>query len=95
MAPQQPIASPNSPQTLENLVQDIHRVLGPDGGLDSEHIDANEIMRLMEQYSSNATDWNKFTIFDHSRAYTRNLIDDGNGKVKKIGVFFFSLLLIF
>ncbi|KAI7854714.1 RmlC-like cupin domain-containing protein [Circinella umbellata] len=34
----------------------------------------------MEEYSSNSTDWNKYTIFDHSRAYTRNLIDDGNGK---------------
>ncbi|KAI9495636.1 RmlC-like cupin domain-containing protein [Zychaea mexicana] len=66
--------------TLDQLVKNIHRALGPDGGLDSEHIDANEIMRLMEEYSSNATDWEKYTLFDHSRAYTRNLIDDGNGK---------------
>ncbi|KAI7902607.1 RmlC-like cupin domain-containing protein [Cokeromyces recurvatus] len=34
----------------------------------------------MERYSSNAADWNKYTLFDHSRAYTRNLVDDGNGK---------------
>ncbi|KAI8141872.1 RmlC-like cupin domain-containing protein [Fennellomyces sp. T-0311] len=83
--PQEPAVShvlpaSTTPMTLEKLVQNIHRVLGPDGGLDSEHIDANEIMQLMEQYSSNATDWSKYTIFDHSRAYTRNLIDDGNGK---------------
>lgn len=67
--------------TLSTLIQKIHTVLGPDGGLDSEHIDPNEIIHLMEQYSSNAKDWSKYTIFDHSRAYTRNLIDDGNGKV--------------
>ncbi|KAG1324773.1 hypothetical protein G6F62_008908 [Rhizopus arrhizus] len=34
----------------------------------------------MEKYSSNADDWDHYTLFDHSRAYTRNLIDDGNGK---------------
>ncbi|KAI9278529.1 RmlC-like cupin domain-containing protein [Phascolomyces articulosus] len=68
------------PLTLDQLVKNIHLALGPDGGLDSEHIDANEILKLMEEYSSNATDWSKYTIFDHSRAYTRNLIDDGNGK---------------
>ncbi|KAI8056497.1 RmlC-like cupin domain-containing protein [Gilbertella persicaria] len=69
----------NKEMTLDTLVQSIHRVLGDDG-LDSECIDANEIIRLMEKYSSNAADWSKYTLFDHSRAYTRNLIDDGNGK---------------
>ena len=75
--------NPKEPISLDQLVKNIHRALGPDGGLDSEHIDANEILKLMEEYSSNATDWSKYTIFDHSRAYTRNLIDDGNGKVNK------------
>ncbi|OAD66319.1 hypothetical protein PHYBLDRAFT_7545, partial [Phycomyces blakesleeanus NRRL 1555(-)] len=62
------------------LISDIHKVLGPDQGLDSKNIDAGEIIRLMEQYSSNSKDWAKYAMFDHSRAYTRNLIDDGNGK---------------
>ncbi|KAI8369407.1 RmlC-like cupin domain-containing protein, partial [Radiomyces spectabilis] len=62
------------------LIQEIHNVLGPDGDLTSEHIDENQIIKLMEKYSSNADDWNRYTLFDHSRAYTRNLIDDGNGK---------------
>jgi cysteine dioxygenase len=35
----------------------------------------------MEEYNSKATDWSKYAIFDQSRAYTRNLVDDGNGKV--------------
>lgn len=69
------------PLTLEKLIERIHQILGPDGGLDSEHVDAAEIFRLMESYSSNANDWSKYAFFDHSRAYTRNLIDDGNGKV--------------
>jgi cysteine dioxygenase len=37
---------------------------------------------LMESYSSNADDWEQYAMFDHSRAYTRNLVDDGNGKVR-------------
>lgn len=66
---------------LSDLVRSIHDVLGDDG-LDAEHIDANKIISLMERYSSNSADWNQYTLFDHSRAYTRNLVDDGNGKVR-------------
>ncbi|ORX61576.1 cysteine dioxygenase type I [Hesseltinella vesiculosa] len=68
------------PQSLEELVQGIHDILGPDGGLDSEHIDQNEIIRLMQSYTSNSKDWAKYGMFDLSRPYTRNLVDDGNGK---------------
>ncbi|CAO3675421.1 unnamed protein product [Rhizopus stolonifer] len=83
--PQEPIsventfAVPTNKFSLQDLVQSIHQELG-DEGLDSEHIDSNKIIQLMERYSSNADDWNQYTLFDHSRAYTRNLIDDGNGK---------------
>ncbi|GAA5815174.1 hypothetical protein MFLAVUS_008680 [Mucor flavus] len=64
---------------LNDLVKSIHSVLGDDG-LDAEHIDAQKIIQLMERYSSNSADWNQYSLFDHSRAYTRNLVDDGNGK---------------
>ncbi|CAO3616067.1 unnamed protein product [Mucor fragilis] len=64
---------------LSDLIQSIHHVLG-DEGLDSERIDEQRIIQLMNKYSSNSADWNQYTLFDHSRAYTRNLIDDGNGK---------------
>lgn len=66
--------------SLNDLVKSIHDVLGDDG-LDAEHIDASKIISLMERYSSNSDDWSQYTLFDHSRAYTRNLVDDGNGKV--------------
>jgi cysteine dioxygenase len=75
------IQEDNASYTLPHLIQDIHNVLGPDGGLDSEHIDHNEIIQLMQKYGSNSADWEKYTLFDRSRPYTRNLIDDGNGKV--------------
>lgn len=72
--------SSSSDFKLNDLVKSIHDVLG-DEGLDSEKIDAEQIIQLMERYSSKSVDWDKYTLFDHSRAYTRNLIDDGNGKV--------------
>lgn len=68
---------------LNDLVKSIHSVLGDDG-LDAEHIDAQKIIQLMERYSSNSADWNQYSLFDHSRAYTRNLVDDGNGKVSDL-----------
>jgi len=70
----------DAPKDLQELIARIHYVLGSDGGLDSDHIDPNHIIGLMERYSSNADDWSQYAMFDHSRAYTRNLIDDGNGK---------------
>jgi cysteine dioxygenase len=79
LAPYDPSSSSNDFK-LSDLVKSIHHVLG-DEGLDSEKIDAEQIIQLMTRYSSNSADWNKYTLFDHSRAYTRNLIDDGNGKV--------------
>lgn len=79
---------PKSIDSLQELIQEIHNVLGPDGGLDSEHIDQNEIIRLMEKYNSNAEDWQHYAMFDRSRPYTRNLVDDGNGKVNILLIFF-------
>ncbi|CAO3616441.1 unnamed protein product [Cunninghamella blakesleeana] len=71
---------PESIGSLQELIQELHHALGPDGGLDSEHIDQNEIIRIMEKYNSNAEDWQHYAMFDRSRPYTRNLVDDGNGK---------------
>ncbi|OZJ04624.1 hypothetical protein BZG36_02062 [Bifiguratus adelaidae] len=51
-----------------------------DGGLDSDHVSVERIMSLMSAYKSNAHDWEKYALFDLSRPYTRNLVDDGNGK---------------
>lgn len=89
-----PSKFPQIPFTLDALVSEIHSILGPDGGLDSEHIDHREIMALMEEYNSKATDWSKYAIFDESRAYTRNLVDDGNGKVRLLFLYRLVQMLI-
>ncbi|KAL4974447.1 RmlC-like cupin domain-containing protein [Aspergillus desertorum] len=71
----------NSPRNaFEELVQDLSRALGPSSGLDSDDVDPLDIQRLMELYTSNPEDWLPFALGDANKSYTRNLIDEGNGK---------------
>ncbi|EEA27608.1 cysteine dioxygenase Cdo1, putative [Talaromyces marneffei ATCC 18224] len=65
---------------FEKLVQDLSAALGPSSGLDSEDVDPLDIQRLMEEYVSDETEWNVYAMADPSRNYTRNLVDEGNGK---------------
>ncbi|KAL4982427.1 RmlC-like cupin domain-containing protein [Aspergillus falconensis] len=71
----------NSPHNaFEELVQDLSRALGPSSGLDSDDVDPLDIQRLMELYTSNSEDWLPYALGDANKSYTRNLIDEGNGK---------------
>ena len=65
---------------FEKLVQDLSAALGPSSGLDSDDIDPTSIQKLMEKYVSNPKEWSAYALGDASRTYTRNLIDEGNGK---------------
>lgn len=66
--------------SLKDLIEAIREALGPCSGLDSEEVDHNELLRLMDKYTSNISDWAAYALFDPSRHYTRNLVDDTNGK---------------
>ena len=65
---------------FHRLVSDLSRNLGPSSGLDSSDIDVIELQKLMESYASNESDWSRYALADYSRGYTRNLVDEGNGK---------------
>ncbi|PWY72403.1 cysteine dioxygenase type I [Aspergillus heteromorphus CBS 117.55] len=65
---------------FDKLVRDLRDVLGPSSGLDSDDIDPMDVQRLMEQYDSNSEDWISLALADPKKNYTRNLIDEGNGK---------------
>ncbi|TGJ86529.1 hypothetical protein E0Z10_g2258 [Xylaria hypoxylon] len=62
------------------LVDEIRKVLGPSSGLDSKDVDVQDLTYLMERYVSNAEDWAQHYWPDNKMAYTRNLVDEGNGK---------------
>ncbi|TPX06954.1 uncharacterized protein E0L32_011099 [Thyridium curvatum] len=65
---------------FEDLVVALKKALGPSSGLTSDDVDVAHLMRLMEQYQSAELGWVRFAMGDASRGYTRNLVDEGNGK---------------
>jgi cysteine dioxygenase len=75
-----PVKSEKSAPPFEQLVEDLSAALGPISGLDSDDVDPMNIQLLMERYVSNEAEWGPYALGDSSRGYTRNLIDEGNGK---------------
>ena len=65
---------------FHKLVADLSRILGPTSGLDSSDVDVKELQRRMEVYLSSELEWSSYALSDFSRGYTRNLVDEGNGK---------------
>lgn len=70
---------------FEALVQALKDALGPSSGLASDDVDVEHLKRLMQEYTSNETEWSKYAFGDQSRGYTRNLVDEGNGKSNLVG----------
>ena len=73
------IGSATSDQ-FEGLVLALKEALGPSSGLTSDDVDVGFLTRLMIEYDSNPAEWSKYAFGDGSRGYTRNLVDEGNGK---------------
>ncbi|RAL62264.1 hypothetical protein DID88_004832 [Monilinia fructigena] len=64
------------PSTRRRPLQDSR----PSSGLTSADVDVQQLRSLMERYISNEDEWKKYAFADLSRGYTRNLVDEGNGK---------------
>ncbi|KAL0979802.1 hypothetical protein UPYG_G00189920 [Umbra pygmaea] len=65
------------PETLHDLIKVLHKIF------ESDNINVEEVQNIMEAYDSNRKEWEKFAKFDPYR-YTRNLVDEGNGKFNLI-----------
>lgn len=65
---------------FEELVLALKEALGPSSGLTCDDIDINFLTRLMQDYDGSDQAWAKYAFGDRSRGYTRNLVDEGNGK---------------
>jgi cysteine dioxygenase len=65
---------------FEALVGRLSAQLGPCSGINSEDVDPKELERLMADYVSDESDWSKYFFPSSHHAYTRNLVDKGNGK---------------
>ena len=72
--------SPEPADQFNGLVASINKVLGPSNGIDSAGVNVQDLKDAMLAYTSCEADWSKFALADASRAYTRNLVDNCNGK---------------
>ncbi|RKP07546.1 RmlC-like cupin domain-containing protein, partial [Thamnocephalis sphaerospora] len=63
---------------LNDLVRLLREEMG-EHGLDDKQVSVARIQKLMANYQSRDEDWRQYAMFDKHR-YTRNLVDDGNGK---------------
>jgi cysteine dioxygenase len=74
-------AKPGRPvDAFQRLVEDLSNELGPSSGLDSADIDPKTLQRLMQGYVSKKSEWRRYAFGDANRTFTRNLVDEGNGK---------------
>ena len=74
------IERPVESDRFHDLVMALKEALGPCSGLTSGDVDVGYLTRLMTEYSANDKGWEKYAMGDSSRGYTRNLVDEGNGK---------------
>lgn len=73
------------PKSFDTLVSALSAALGPSSGLDSADVNPLDIQLLMEQYISRPDEWGPYALEDANKTYTRNLIDEGNGKSNLVG----------
>jgi cysteine dioxygenase len=61
------------PKDLNELCQILHKVF------EQETVNVEYVTKIIENYKSNPKDWRQYAKYDPHK-YTRNLIDEGNGK---------------
>ena len=71
------------------LVQALKEALGPSSGLTSDDVDVDHLIGLMKLYDGTEDGWRSYAMGDPSRGYTRNLVDEGNGKSNLVCPFLF------
>lgn len=71
---------PAKSDRFEKLVESLKAALGPSSGLTCEDVDVGFLTKLMREYDASDKGWRKYAMGDACRGYTRNLVDEGNGK---------------
>jgi cysteine dioxygenase len=74
------LSTSNPKDQFHQLVSDLSGILGPSSGLDSEDVNVQDLHELMDNYISSEKEWSVYAFADLTRGYTRNLVDQGNGK---------------
>lgn len=75
-----PPGGQSKPDQFHALVDTLKEALGPSSGLDSSDVDVKALIKAMRAYDAKERGWLKYAFTDSEAAYTRNLVDEGNGK---------------
>ncbi|KAJ2616627.1 hypothetical protein H4S08_000709, partial [Coemansia sp. RSA 1365] len=70
---------PKQPATMQELISSLNTVMG-DQALGENNETVQRVKKLMRGYVSKSQDWEKYAVYQEGARYTRNLVDDGNGK---------------
>ncbi|KAL8717825.1 MAG: hypothetical protein Q9225_004964, partial [Loekoesia sp. 1 TL-2023] len=74
-----------SPQArFQRLIHDIQAKLGSNDGIVSSNAVRLKLESLLQDYRSDEEAWQGFAFRDPSQAFTRNLVDKGNGNYNLI-----------
>lgn len=65
---------------FDKLIASLSETLSPSSGLTLDDVNVASLMRSMKLYNSQECDWAKYAFGNNAMDYTRNLIDEGNGK---------------
>jgi hypothetical protein len=76
---------------FQSLVDALSAKLGPCSGIDSDDVDETELQQLMQDYISDESEWKKYFFPASNMAYTRNLVDKGNGKSNLVSILFLQI----
>jgi len=66
--------------SFDKLVTSLTEILGPSSGLTLEDVNVTSLMYLMKLYDGRDSEWEKYAFGDSDTDYTRNLVDEANGK---------------
>ncbi|KAJ2884753.1 hypothetical protein H4R27_001865 [Coemansia aciculifera] len=66
-------------KTMQDLVLSLNEAMG-NSGLGEDLRTVRQVKQLMHSYVSQSDDWVQHAIYHEGSRYTRNLVDDGNGK---------------
>ncbi|KAJ2541521.1 hypothetical protein GGF49_003593 [Coemansia sp. RSA 1853] len=75
-----PVQDPHpSIHTMSDLIASLNTCMGDTGLGDNPHT-VRRVRQLMHSYSGSPSDWSQYAVYKDGTRYTRNLVDDGNGK---------------
>ncbi|BFZ58316.1 hypothetical protein PYCC9005_005378 [Savitreella phatthalungensis] len=66
--------------SFATLISAIRNCLGTAHGIDTSESHLLQLITSLEAYRSVEEEWRRYALGDPSRAYTRNLVDDVNGR---------------